>query len=222
VSQPTEHHIRTPRTARYYTLGSAGPQTRELWIVCHGYAQLARYFIRPFAAIADDTRLVVAPEALSRYYVARGPDTPASQARVAATWMTREDRAHEIDDYIEYLDSLAAHVTDDVAQPVQLTALGFSQGAATVSRWAARGRTHIDRVVLWGASLAHELEPGPTLLRGAALTIALGDADQYADADRVAASDSRLRAAGMTYRLLRYDGGHRIDESSLRELIDGA
>jgi predicted esterase len=210
-----EHHITVSRTARYYTLGDA--QAVEVWFVCHGYAQLARYFIRQFEPIADGSRLIVAPEALNRYYFETAPGVHARAARVAATWMTREDREHEIEDYIAYLDALYdATLGDAVGRTI--VALGFSQGAATVSRWAARGRARIDRVVLWGSGLAPELSPGPELLRGATLCIAIGDADEHIDESVVTAVDRRLRAAGVDYRLHRYAGGHRIEAAALADI----
>lgn len=216
-----EHHITTPRTARYYTLGNAtgGNAAPEIWFVLHGYAQLARYFIRPFEAIASDTRLIVAPEALNRYYFETAPGEHAADARVAATWMTREDREQEIDDYLEYLDRLAERVLNDVASAT-ITVLGFSQGAATASRWAARGRSRIDRVILWGASIAHELQPGPGLFRAAELTIAIGNADPHVKEDRITREHHRLSEAGLQHTLLRYDGGHRIEPDALRQLIE--
>lgn len=218
VREPQERLLRTPRTARFYTLGG-GPRAREVWIVCHGYAQLARYFVTAFEPVADASRLVVAPEALNRYYFETAPGEHAGDARVAATWMTREHREHEITDYIEYLDNLAEHIAAGIAGPTRLVALGFSQGAATVSRWAASGRTPIDHVVLWGASLAHELEPGFDLLRGAALTLAVGREDRYMTAARAGAEEQRLREAGMEFRMLHYDGGHRVETEALRELV---
>ena len=63
------HTIVVPRTARYYTLGPTHGFPRELWFVCHGFGQLAGRFIRQFASLDDGTRLIVAPEALSRYYL---------------------------------------------------------------------------------------------------------------------------------------------------------
>jgi predicted esterase len=234
-----EHHIVTQRTARYYVLGgarvhalegetgadSAGARSQagpsEVWFALHGYAQLARYFVRPFEAIADASRLIVAPEALNRFYFERTPSEPAHRARVAATWMTREDRDHEIDDYISYLDRLAEHVLSDVGSPA-ITVLGFSQGAATASRWAARGQTRIRRLILWGSSLAHELVPAADLFRGADLTIALGTADPYLSKSRIAAELERLSAAGLQHTLLCYEGGHGIDADGLRQLAAAA
>jgi predicted esterase len=232
-----EHHLRVARTARYYTIGGpvavpgAAPAVaqdaaaddgswapREVWVVCHGYAQLARSFVRAFAVVADATRLIVAPEALNRFYAERAPGVSARDARVAATWMTREDRAHEVADYVAYLDAVAERVTQDVAYPLPMTALGFSQGAATVSRWAALGATPLARVVLWGAGPAHDLPLGPSTFRGAELTLVSGIADEHMGAADVARLQQRLTDAGTAYTLHRYDGGHRIDADVLRRL----
>src|SRR5207237_10690301 len=103
----------------------------------------------------DGRRHLVAPEGLSRFYVGEG----ATERRVGASWMTREDRLAEIEDYVRYLDA----VYDDVfgrldRARVTVHALGFSQGAATVSRWTAMGTSRIDRVLLWGGELPPDLE----------------------------------------------------------------
>lgn len=226
-----EHHFTTRRTARYYTVGGQG-DVLEIWFVLHGYAQLARYFIRPFDSIADEARLIVAPEALNRYYFETAPGQHTRDARVGATWMTREDREHEIEDYVAYLEALAEHVlgvapaqydaapdaTADSPAPPHVTVLGFSQGAQTASRWAARGRTRIDRLILWGAGLAHELVPAPDLFRGAPLTVMIGTSDNHIDEDRVTREYERLIAAGLPHELVRYDGGHWIEPAVLREI----
>jgi predicted esterase len=215
-----EHHIGVQRSARYYVLGGDVEAPQEIWVVCHGYAQLARYFLRAFDPLNDGSRTIVAPEALNRYYFETAPGVHGRDARVAATWMTREDREHEIADYVAYLDALAAHLREGSAARAEarIIALGFSQGAATVSRWVARGRTDIAHVVLWGSGVAHDLELRPDLFRGASLTLALGDADPHISHQRVEREDRRLRDAGLRYRLLRYDGGHRIKPATLAAL----
>jgi predicted esterase len=214
-----EGRIRTPRTARYYATGEVTAATQELWIACHGYAQLARYFVRPFAEIASTQRVIVAPEALNRYYFETAPGRHGPDAKVAATWMTREDREHEMVDYIEYLDNVTALMAGHAAPDAHITALGFSQGSATVSRWAARGRTRLDRVILWGAAIPPELEPGPSLFRGADLVLAIGTADEHVSEAAVARQEARLSDAGMPHRLHRYEGGHRINAQALAGLL---
>lgn len=210
-----EEHITVARTARYHTMGD--PAAPEVWFVCHGYAQLARYFLRAFNPLDDGSRLIVAPEALNRYYFETAPGMHPPDARVAATWMTREERDHEIADYVAYLDALHARVTGDVRRAC-IVALGFSQGAATVSRWAALGRARIHHVVLWSSGLAHDLGPRPDLFRGAALTIAVGIDDPQLPLERVEREETRLRESGLDHTLFRYDGGHRVEAEALRAI----
>ena len=146
-----EHHLPVSRTARYFTTGEPHAGVRELWFVCHGYGQLAGRFIRHFEAIAAPERLIVAPEALSRFYV-ETPGKTHADTHVGASWMTREDRLSDIEDYVEYLDALHAHISEPArrrARPA-FTALGFSQGVATVARWLERTKVHVDRALFWG------------------------------------------------------------------------
>src|SRR5688572_25204645 len=137
-----EHYLRVSKTTRYYTIGSV-EGARDLWIVCHGYGQLAAKFIQPFHTIAAPDRLIVAPEALHRFYL-DPPPAPASQRRVGATWMTREDRETDIADYVDYFDTLISEMLSH-APNARLRVLGFSQGSATMLRWSVRakiGRAH--------------------------------------------------------------------------------
>ena len=100
------HAITTARTARCHTAGPEDGPAREVWLVCHGYGQLASRFIRHFAPLADGTRLIVVPEALSRFYLDHPAKAGSTHARVGASWMTREDREAEIADQVEYLDAV--------------------------------------------------------------------------------------------------------------------
>src|SRR5206468_3354730 len=79
-----------------------------------------------------------------------------------ASWMTREDRLHEIDDYVRYLDAVHAQVASGKAR---VTALGFSQGTATACRWAAFGSARIDRLIVWGGEVPPDLDLGDTRVK---------------------------------------------------------
>ncbi len=210
-----EHTLATPRTARYFTIGSL-EKAGELWIVCHGYGQLASRFLERFRPIADDQRCVVAPEGLSRFYLSES----AAERRVGASWMTKEDRLHEIDDYVRYLDALYAHVA---AGRAKVIALGFSQGSATVCRWTVLGAARIDRLIVWGG----EVPPDPDLgarralerLRSARLTLVYGNRDEFFTPKIVAATEARLRDHAIPYELVPFQGGHEIDPATLRTLV---
>ena len=41
-----EHSIKIEKTAYYYSIGELNNETNEIWIACHGYGQLAKYFIK--------------------------------------------------------------------------------------------------------------------------------------------------------------------------------
>lgn len=217
---PEAHALAVTRTARYYTLGAEDTKPQEVWFVLHGYGQLAQYFIRHFEGVAGPQRLVVAPEALSRFYL-RGTGLGGSEAdgarRIGASWMTSADRLREMDDYVAYLDALH----DDVAARWPLGAaavrvLGFSQGVATACRWAARGRAAApDHLTCWAGEIPPELDPADLTGR---LTLVAGTADKYVTPERIAAQRSRLDEAGVAYDFLSFDGDHRLDADVLRRL----
>ncbi|HEX4574585.1 MAG TPA: dienelactone hydrolase family protein [Gemmatimonadales bacterium] len=213
-----EHRLAVTRSARYYTLGRPSPALREVWFVCHGYGQLAGRFLRHFDAVADNARLIVAPEGLSRFYLGSGTHR---DAKVGASWMTREDRLTEIDDYTRYLDALYAEVFRQIERPaVRVTALGFSQGAATASRWAALGHSRVDHIVLWGGELPPDLDLGAVRDRLADVTFSLvyGEADEFITAKLAAATAARLAQHGIPHRVRPFAGGHELTAAALREL----
>jgi predicted esterase len=219
-----QRHIRVPRSARYSVMGSFDAPLTEVWIVCHGHGQLASRFLTRFIPIEREDRLIVAPEALSRYYLTPpqgGPHAPNTP--VGATWMTSEDREHEIEDYVGYLDILHDEIFSVVTrESVRLWVLGFSQGAATVARWVARGKVDPDRVVLWAGLLPPELtaQDAAALTRRAPLTVVLGRQDDFAKPDLIAAQESRLKQLGVSYEAIRFDGGHEIDPDTLGTLAE--
>lgn len=220
---PHTHHLRVQRTARYYTLGghhaaASGASVEAIWFVLHGHGQLAGDFIRYFADLAGPDSLIVAPEALNRYYLV-GIDKPARDRPVGATWMTREDRESEIADYVEYLETLHQEIVAGATGP-RINVVGFSQGAATATRWVTHGRARIDRLVLWGGLIPPEtdLGRGASRLRDVPLTLVLGARDQYVSAEMLAAERARLETAGIGYELIEFDGGHAVSRSVFPQL----
>lgn len=214
-----EHHLPVSRTARYFTIGEPHSGVRELWFVCHGYGQLAGRFVRHFEAIAAPERLIVAPEALSRFYVEVSGKTHAD-THVGASWMTREDRLSDIEDNIEYLDALHAHIwaSLDGASP-SFTAFGFSQGVATVARWLERTKVHVDRALFWGNALPADIDlAAAPALRAARIASIAGTADEHATPELLATQDARLTTNGIAYERVSFNGSHRIDREVLMRL----
>jgi predicted esterase len=211
-----EHVLTTLRTARYFSLGSLEEAT-ELWIVCHGYGQLASRFLERFRPIVEEKRCIIAPEGLSRFYLSDSPN----ERRVGASWMTKEDRLHEIDDYVRYLDALHRAVAGGRAN---VTVLGFSQGTATICRWATLGaENRIDRLIVWGGEVPPDLDltdPRVTeRLHKTRLTLVFGDRDEFFTPKVVAATETRLREREIPYEVVSYQGGHEIHAATLRKLL---
>ena len=217
-----EHHLAVPRSARYFTLGDASPATREVWFVCHGYGQLAGRFVRHFEPIASGSRLVVAPEGLSRFYLESGAgEGRGRNEKIGASWMTREDRLSEIADYVRYLDALQAEIFRDVDRDaVRVHLLGFSQGTATVTRWTALGAVRPERMILWGGEVPPDLDlaAAAQALRRVRLILVAGDQDEFITGKVLARDEGRLREQGIPFETRRFHGGHELDAGALREL----
>lgn len=215
-----EHALSVYRTARYFVLGDPSGPVEEVWMACHGYGQHPAYFLRPFRAIEAPHRLLVAPEGLSRFYLDGVGET---HRRVGASWMTREAREAEIEDYVRFLDTVYAEVLERARLVcARLVAFGFSQGGPTVTRWLARspmlGEPPAERLVLWGSELPHDLplgEHGGWLGRVRLILVA-GTADPWATPERVAEQERTLNEHGIGFETLRFDGEHRLDEDALR------
>ena len=210
-----ERHIPVRRTARYHTLGEAA-SAKEIWIVLHGYGQLARYFLSAFEGLEGD-RLIVAPEGLSRFY------TDNTFTRVAASWMTREDRDEEIADQVAYLDELVRALRRECPTNATLHVLGFSQGVATATRWAYRTSTPLKQIVLWGGSIPPELDADVLRKHWSTWRIDLvhGTEDTVVNEEKLLQNEAKLRAAGLKWDTHRFPGGHALDPVILRRIIGG-
>ena len=220
VGSPTEHRLTTERSARVYTLGD--PAAADAWIVLHGYGHLAGRFIGQFASIAGPDRVIVAPEALNRFYLdAPRGGPPAEERRVGTTWMTREDRDAEIHDYVAYLDRVRSSI---VPNAQRVTVFGFSQGVATACRWIALGSAVVQRVILWAGPAPTDLDMKRLAARmdGLTVEIVLGSRDEFAGARKLESELALLHEAGVQHRVVRFDGGHTIDQTVLASLAANA
>jgi predicted esterase len=208
------HSLQTLRTARYCVLAPERGPVREACVLLHGYGQLAEPFLGACAALARPGRVLVAPEALSRFYLRRGT------GEVGASWMTKAERASEIGDNLRYLDRLAGELLLEHGRALALHAFGFSQGGATAARWALLGATAVARVTLWGCPFPPDLELARLAprARGVRFGFVLGDGDTTIERTAFDEGLARLRAHGIEPEVRRFDGGHELEANTLREL----
>jgi predicted esterase len=222
----TPLHIPVTRTARYYQIGAPNPLVRNVWIACHGFGQLAADFAVPFQPLEDDSRLIVVPEALSRFYLDTRPGHSA-ESKVGALWLTREDRETEIADIVGYLDTLYERILGELAShsvhrdQIRVHALGFSQGGPAVSRWAARGSAVVDQLVPWAHAIPQDVNLRALGERRPKLTIQVvyGTRDRFIGEDAIEEQRAVLESSGVSYAMRSFSGGHALNLQMLLQLM---
>ena len=203
--------FKTEKTARYFMLGNTDENIEEIWIVCHGYGQLANYFLKKFECISKPKRLIIAPEGLHRFY------WNGFSGRVVASWMTKEDRQSDIDDYITFLDNTIRDIENKLNRKVKVNVLGFSQGAATVCRWLSLGKTQINNLILWGSVLPDDIDyfDQKEKFNNVNLKIVIGSDDEYYSKEKIATELDKIKSREIDFDLIEYQGGHDLYEDVL-------
>ena len=203
-------------TARYFTLGSPGPEVKHVWFVCHGYGQLSKYFLKKFEQLNDGRHLIIAPEGLSRFYL------KGFSGRVGATWMTREEREVDIHNYLQYLNALGNHILQQLPPSVNKTLLGFSQGAATASRWAANTPILFEKFILWAGVFPPDLniEAAGSKLKNSKTYLIFGDNDPFLTSEKLLEQKIICNQLGIQPEVLQFPGEHDIHLDTLKKLIE--
>jgi predicted esterase len=210
------YNIRVNKTARYYILGEPSEKIKSVWIVLHGFKQLAEGFIKYFKTVVDENTLVVAPEALNKFYL------EGFNGKVGSTWMTKEDRENEIYDYVNYLDSVYDEVIKGgLFSNAKVTVLGFSQGTATACRWLVMGKSKIDKLIVWGGGIPPDIDLSGSkkLFDSSGFTIVIGDEDEIISSAQIKEELKKLDEVKLNYKFLSYNGGHEIRADILRQII---
>lgn len=210
-----ENHVKYTTRARYFTSNNELDSVEEVVYVLHGYGQLAYYFLRKFKSLFNDRTLFVAPEAPYRYYLNH------NSGRVGATWMTREDRLTDISNYVNYLESLHDEIKKKY-NPRKITVLGFSQGAATASRWVAQGSILPNRFILWASVFPPDMDYSfdiPKFNRSE-VTLVCGTKDEFIDDEKWKSHTDFLIESGLKFSEKRFEGVHDIDIRTLDQILN--
>ncbi len=210
----TAHTIAVAKTAHYYTIGTPGKAIRYCWIICHGYGQLAQFFIRKFDAIAAEDTLIIAPEGLSRFY----PE--GFSGKVGASWMTKEDRLSEIEDYRNYLATLYQQFIPQLSEDVKIILLGFSQGCATQMRWLMRDFPTFHHLVLWAGLVPEDLNylPHQDYFLDKKLHFLYGTNDPFITPERLRQHEQLIENQQLRMEISSFEGEHTIVREVLKKL----
>ena len=205
------NHIQFDFKARYETLGNID-NPKRIWIVVHGYGQQAQYFIRKFKPLQDEDTLVIAPEGLHHFYL-KGFD-----GRVGASWMTKEDRWTDIDNYLSYLNTIYKQVILPLVETdTEVNLLGFSQGGATAARWFNSFQRNIDAHISWASIYPPDLDITPCE-KNKNNYFAIGDKDEYFSEHKL--KETILFYKNLNYITFTFHGKHNIEPLTLKEILN--
>jgi len=211
------HYTSFDYKARYFQLGQLTSQTKNLIFVIHGYGQQAKYFIQKFKGLDNGENCIIAPEGLSRFYL------DGFSGKVGATWMTKEDRITDIENYTTYLNAVFAEVTGSLKEEnnPKITLLGFSQGAATVSRWVARLSGHVDQLLLWAGIFPPDLDYTLAVegFKGVDIKYIYGLQDPYLTDSRLKEMKDISEHLQVKPQTITFEGEHVIDPKILEKLF---
>jgi predicted esterase len=212
-----QKNITVAKTARYFQLGEVSNKIEEIWLVCHGYGQLANYFLKKFEILDDGKTLLVAPEALHRFY------WKDFSGRVGASWMTKEDRKEEIFDYVNYLDTVFTEILSEFeGREIKINVLGFSQATATVCRWLAATKTKVDHLILWGGFFPHDLdfEQDKDYFNSIKPHLLIGTNDEFYNLESIDKHRKMLEDNGFICAFTHFEGKHDIPQEILIQLTE--
>ena len=211
-----EHHVHVRRTARYFTAGKINAETKYLWFLLHGYGQLANHFISKFDCLDPVRNFLVAPEGLSKFY------RNGFAGNVAASWMTKADRENEIDDYLFFLNKLYREIVPiSVPRKFKINLLGFSQGAATASRWLCRSGLPFDNFIIYSGDLGNDIDviDENLPLRNSRNFYIRGNEDEFIDSKYAENFKELFQKAKIQLEFISFKGKHEIKEVAMRELL---
>ncbi len=206
-----ESHITYQHQGRFFSWGDP-KKADHLLISLHGYGELASFFIRKFKILPDNF-MIICPEAPHRFYQS------GTAGRVGASWMTKEDRLVDIENYISFLDQIYQQETKR-HQFTKKTLLGFSQGGATASRWIGMGNCSFDNFLLWAAVFPPDMDSSTQVkFKSQRNVFVIGTEDEYTDLEKAKSYHKLLNTATMKFEFLTFEGKHNVDVELLKMLI---
>ncbi|MEP0711219.1 alpha/beta hydrolase [Algoriphagus sp.] len=191
-------------------------EEKEIWLVLHGYGQLAEFFIRKFQGFDSPDRLFIAPEATNYGYLT------GFSGRVGANWMTKHERELAIENNHRFLDQLMEDLLSKYQNRPIINVLGFSQGGATATRWASRWSGEVNHLVLWAGGFAQDmvLEAAIEKFSRTKFTLVIGNQDEFVTPESIEIQQELTKKLGKDVKELTFDGGHTVEVEMLSRILD--
>lgn len=200
-----EKHLEVRIEAAYYTLNELTETTERVWLVFHGYGQLAQFFIKKFEGLDPKKNFIIAPQGLSKFY------QKGFYGRVGASWMTKEDRLTDIANQYKYIQRVLEEVGDISAK--RLIYFGFSQGTATMSRFAGWSKLAFEKMLIWAGTFPPDIDPAAfNFMSGSEdITYFTSREDPFFEESMIENQNKVVKATMKKEpNLVWYEGGHTV------------
>lgn len=196
------------RTAHYHI--QEGTKSNQLLYIIHGYGQLAEDFLREFEFLKESPTVVVAPEAISKFY--------NKERKAVANWMTSHEREDEILDYVNYLESL--HQKLKAEYPFSsYSLLAFSQGTSTALRWLKNTKQPFQQVYLCSGSIPPEITKNDlTRQKECQFSYFYGDQDPLLSVKKGIEQAEQMKKLVQNVSGIPFEGSHIIS-SACKQMI---
>lgn len=211
---PEERKIKIEKSARYYLLNPSPDEIRNVIFVIHGYAQLAGEFIREFDFLSDNNTLIIAPEGLSKFYF---------RNKIAASWMTKEDRLNEINDYLNFLDKVFDEVKSMYSiDGAKVYVLGYSQGVHTAVRWFINSDIKFEKLILCSSDFPKDADFNALSdkLVNSELVYLQGEFDDVVPMDTFIQNKKLFSENNIPFTEIIFKGKHEINKESVLSVIN--
>lgn len=187
----------------------------EIIIALHGYGQLAEFFLKKLEPLFREDRLVIVPEATNYTY------QKGFSGRVGANWMTSHERETAIENNNNYLNEILESILMKYSKKPSVKVVGFSQGAATATRWVSQLSDKVDKLVLWSGGFAHDLNVSQAgeKLKNTDVIVVFGNDDQMLTPESIEKQDEFIKTLPFEVRKLEFNGGHDIDLPLMRSIF---
>lgn len=202
--------------APFEMLGQLTQETTDIWLLFHGFGQLAARFIRKFEFLDDGQQVVIAPQGPDRFYFDQFRKTGAS-------WTTRDHRDLHLANQQNYLDAVWTQVTagTDLSN-VRIHTLGFSQGVSVQTRWISGRSIEASTMIYWAGGYPEDLNPSDweyAVSQPSVMSI-VGDEDEYLTEERMAQERQKVMACHPQSEFRLFSGRHVMPEKEIQEVVE--
>lgn len=205
-------YIEVTRRARYFQSKDIEENVKQVIFLLHGYAQNGDTFLESCKSLASEEIVLIAPEGLSKFYWKDFTSDPAS------SWMTSLERENELADTMDYLSKVLMEIKSQLPKEgIAFHCLGFSQGAATASRFACNPHLNCQNLFLYGGAPAHDIN-WEALPQDLNFHLVYGKQDPLINASQVEKVKGLISSRKFEVHEFSYEGKHKVEWEGLAHI----